>query len=114
MKRATSIIFLLIFTASSVGRIVARTQAWAAESVHRAKHLDPHRTGQSTAELQKQNTREKQTKLMEDGSVLHVSFVQSSNIPPATDAFARTLTGFVVDVNNRPLSSRAPPSLLFF
>src|SRR5262249_9449538 len=113
MKRATSIIFLLIFTASSVGRIVNRTEACAAETVRRVKYFDPYQTNQSRAEIQKQNTREKQTKLMEDGSVLHVSFVRSSNTPPMADAFARTPTGFVVDANNGPLSSRAPPRLLF-
>jgi hypothetical protein len=113
LKRVASAIFLLSFAISSVGRIMDRTEAWAAQHVYRFKHLSPNQTGQSTAEVHKLDKREKQTRLLEDGSVLHVSFLRSSFTPPAADAFARTLTGFVAHLNSRPLSSRAPPTLLF-
>jgi len=116
-KRVASVIFLLVFSISTVGRIMDRTEAWAAEHAYHSKHVAKHfaiyKASQSTAEAHKQNPREKQTKLFEDGSVLHVSFPRSSSTPPSADAFARSLAGFVPDPNSRPRSSRAPPSLLF-
>ena len=116
-KRIATVFFLLIFSLSTVGRIMDRTEAWAAEHAYHSKdfsrHFASYETNQSTAEAHKQITREKQTKLFEDGSVLHVSFARSSNTPPSSDAFARSLADFVQDPNSRPRSSRAPPSLLF-
>jgi acetyl-CoA carboxylase carboxyltransferase component len=114
MKRVASAIFLLIFTASTVGRIVQRTEAWAAEHTYNSKHSVPNQATESTAEAHKQTPREKQTKLLEDGSVLHVSFVASPNTPSSADAFARMLTGFVTDATYGPRSSRAPPTSFLF
>jgi|SRR5262245_15451343 len=112
MKRVTASIFLLIFAVSTAGRTIERTEAWAAQHVLKSKPLDPSSPGQPTAETHKQQPREKQTKLLEDGSILHVSFIRSSNTPPSTNALAHPLTGFIADPNDRTLSSRAPPSLL--
>jgi len=113
MKRIASAIFLLSFAISSVGRIMDRTEAWAAQHVYRLKHLYPNGTGHSTAEVHKLDKREKQTRLLEDGSVLHVSILRAPHTPPTADAFARIGTGFVANLNSRPLSSRAPPVPLF-
>src|SRR5262245_49745999 len=111
-KRVTAAIFLLIFAVSTVRRTMERTETWAAQHASKSKHLSPSRTGQPTTELHKQNPQEKHTKLLEDGSVLHVSFVRSSDTPPSANALAHPRTGFVADPNHRALSSRAPPSLL--
>jgi hypothetical protein len=112
MKRVTASIFLLIFAVSTVRRTVERTEAWAAQNVFKSKHLNPSRAGQPVAEFHKQNPKEKQTRLLQDGWVLHVSFARSSNTPPSANNLVHPLTGFVADLNQRPLSSRAPPSLL--
>ena len=112
MKRVAASIVLLIFAASTVRRTVERTEAWAAQYVFKSKHLFPSGPIQPVAEFHKQNPKEKQTKLLQDGWGLHVSFVRCSNTPPSTNALAHPLTGFVADLNQRALCSRAPPSLL--
>ena len=112
MKRFASTIFLVIFTASIVGRTVERTTAWTALHVRNFKHSDPSHTGTRIAEVQKQAPRQVATKLVEDGSVLYVPFVRSVNTPRSADAFAHRLTDFVADSNHRTLSSRAPPAIL--
>jgi hypothetical protein len=112
MKRVTAAIFLLIFAVSTAVRTMERTEAWVAQRAFKSKHLDPSRAGQATTELHKQNRQEKQTKLLEDGWGLHVSFIRSSDTPPSANALAHPLTGFATDPNDRALSPRAPPSLL--
>src|SRR5215468_3066781 len=112
LKRVTASIFLLIFAVSTVRRTADRTETWAAQNASKSKHFNPSRTAQPVAEFHKQNPKEKQTKLLQDGWVLHVSFVRSSNTPPSANAVLHPLTGFVADPSRRALSSRAPPSLL--
>jgi hypothetical protein len=112
MKRLAAATFLLIFALSTAVRTMERTEAWVAQRAFKSKHLDPSRAGQPTTELHKQNRQEKQTKLLEDGWGLHVSFIRSSDTPPSANALAHPLTGFVTDPNDRTLSPRAPPSLL--
>jgi hypothetical protein len=112
MKRVTAALFLLIFALSTAVRAMERTEAWVAQHASKSKYLNVSRTGQPTAELHKQNPQAKQTKLLEDGWGLHVSFIRSSNTPPSTNALAHPLTGFATEPNDRALSLRAPPSLL--
>jgi hypothetical protein len=112
MKRVTAAIFLLIFVLSTAVRTMERTEAWVAQQAFKSKYLTPSRTGQPTAELHKQNPQAKQTKHLEDGWGLHVSFSRSSDMPPSANALAHPLTGFATDSNDRALSPRAPPSLL--
>lgn len=111
-KRVTAAIFLLIFAASTVRRTMERTETWAAQHASNSKHLSPSRTGPPTAELHKQNPKEKHTRLLEDGWGLHVSFVRSSDTPPSANALSHPLTGFATDPNDQALSPRAPPSPL--
>jgi len=112
MKRLAAATFLLIFALSTAVRTMERTEAWVAQRAFKSKHLDPGRAGQPTTELHKQNRQEKQTKLLEDGWGLHVSFIRSLDMPPSANALAHPLTGFATDPNDQPLSPRAPPSLL--
>jgi hypothetical protein len=104
-KRVTSAIFLLVFTASVIGRSVERTKAWAAEHGHKsAKGITLH----------KQTDRQSQTKLWEDGTALYVPFVRSFDALSSTNAARRSLTGFVTDPRGQSISSRAPPAILSF
>ncbi len=112
VKRVTATIFLLIFTASMLGRSIERAEVWAAEHKAHSKHSAPHHSATGIAEAHKQGPRQGQTKLSEDGSVLHASFVRSFNAPPSIGILAHGLTGFVADPNGQTVSSRAPPSLL--
>src|SRR5262245_34333650 len=112
VKRVASAIFLLIFTASSAVRIMERTEAWAAQHTSNFSHLASDSAGQPLAEVHKQQPREKQSKLLEDGWVLHVSFVRSAHTSLSSDVLLHPLTGFIPDSGERSLSSRAPPSLL--
>ena len=111
MKWVGSTIFLLIFTSSIVVRTMERTEVWAVEHVHKLKHSELKGTPESTTETHKQNPRQKQTKLFEDGSVVHVSFVRSFDMPPSAGVMLHGLTGFVPDPGGLALSSRAPPAL---
>jgi len=111
VKRVASAIFLLIFAAATAGRIFERTEAWAAQHTY-SKHLASNNSGQPLAETHKHQQRERQSKLLEDGSVLHVSFVSSANAFIYSDVLLHQLTRLIADSNERSLSSRAPPILL--
>ena len=111
MKRVTATVFLLAFTASMLGRSVERANAWASQHGHKAKHST---SGHSAAigEAQKQSTRQGQTNLQEDGSILLTGFCRSSETPPSTTAPYHALTGFATDSDQRTVSPRAPPAIL--
>jgi len=105
-KRVTSAIFILVFTASVIGRSVERTKTLAAEH--------GHKSAKGITEVHKQIDRQSQTKLWEDGTALYVSFIRSFDALTSADIPRRSLTGFVSDPRGQSLSSRAPPAILFF
>src|SRR5262245_38046948 len=101
-KRVASAIVLLIFTVSIVGRTIERTEAWADQHVHHSQQWAKGPAGNTIGAAHKPATRQTQTtKISEDGSVLDVAFVRSSNVPPSADAFSHGLTGFAEDANRR-------------
>jgi hypothetical protein len=110
-KAAASTILLVLFIACTIGRTIERTEEWAAKQSHHSQRLS-HRGATGTAYLDKQTPHPMQTKLLEDGWVLDVSFVRVLNTPPQAANLAHVLPGFVPEPNNRALSSRAPPGFL--
>jgi hypothetical protein len=110
-KAATSAILLVLFIACTIGRTIARTEEWATKHSHHSQRFS-QRGETGTAYLDKQTPHPIQTKLLEDGWVLEVSFVRVLNTPPRAANLAHVLPGFVPEPNNRALSSRAPPGFL--
>jgi hypothetical protein len=110
-KAAASAILLVLFIAGTIGRTIERTEEWATKHSHHSQRFT-QRGETGTAYLGKQTPHPIQTKLLEDGWVLDVSFVRVPNTPPRAANLAHVLPGFVPEPSNRALSSRAPPGFL--
>jgi hypothetical protein len=109
LKRVASTVFLLVFIASVVGRTIERTQAWAEQHGLGLKQISQNQAGVGISKGHKSVGRQGQTKLVEDGWALDISFARSLHAPPSHDALAHVLTGFLGDPNRQIFSSRAPP-----
>jgi hypothetical protein len=101
----------MFYLTSVVGMTMERTENWAAERAQGKKH---QRSGGHVGITQshKRSPHPVQTKLLQDGSGLVSSFVQSSDPPYSETALHQLLSGFPTDQNRRAISSRAPPAAL--
>jgi hypothetical protein len=108
MRKLALTAFLLLYTLSVVVRTMERTEVWAAERLSQfGQHRSTH--GPGFAETGKHSPHQVQTKLLEDGWVLVLPFVASTELPHSEKASHYCLAGFVANPNSRTLSSRAPP-----
>ena len=103
MKRLATGTFVLFYTALAVFLTVDRTFTWAAA---RAESSKPR-----AAELWHHSPHESQTRMLEEGFVICLN--QDISIPSIAEENLRQVSSAsVVTQNDRPISSRAPPSLL--
>src|SRR5215510_5365342 len=111
MRRSVLTIFLFFYTATVVALTVTRTEEWAAERAGAAKQ---HRSDRGTgvAEPHKHVPHQVQIKLHEDGSAPISSAIASSNPPHCEARLQCLLDGFVPQLKDQSVSSRAPPSSL--
>jgi hypothetical protein len=108
MRKLALTTFLLFYGLSVVVHTMERTEVWAAERLSQfGQHRSNH--GPGIAETGKHSPHHAQTKLLEDGWVLVLAFIASTDLPHSEKASHYCPAGFVASSNSRTLSSRAPP-----
>jgi hypothetical protein len=108
MRKLLLTAFLLFYSLAVVAHTVERTEVWAADRLNQFGHHGSNH-GPGIAETGKHSPHHVQTKMLEDGWVLVLSFVASTDLPPSEKASHYRLADFVPSPNSRILSSRAPP-----
>jgi len=103
MKRLATGTFILFYTAFAVFLTIDRSLTWAATHAESSKPR--------AAELSRHSPHQFQTRMLEEGFVICLS--QDISIPLAAEENLRQVSSAsVVTPDDRPISSRAPPSLL--
>ena len=112
LKRLALTVFLLFYTASTVGLTVWRTQAWASEHSRDLK-ISRSESGVQISDWHKRSPHHRQTKLLEDASGLVSPFVRTYDPPYSETTVAHLLSDFVAGQSGNVVSLRAPPVISF-